>query len=284
MRSTHRQSVLRIAAPAGLSAALLLAAMTPAGALERGAYSIEVLVDGKPLREHRARSTIYVEALEGHDYSIRLRNDTSRRVAVALSVDGLNVIDAKTTSTRRASKWILDPHQTITLDGWQTGSSVARRFFFTTEDSSYGAWLGKTSNLGILSAAFFRERVPDPAPITRPHTHDGNREKSRKKDPAGRFEQEQSADAPSAPAAKPLPDDFAATGIGEEIEHRVRRVHFDAEASPTMVMEVRYEYRDALVRLGVLPYPGSYRDNPLERRESARGFEEIDFAPDPYRR
>ena len=281
MRSLHRQPVRRIVPRAALSVAVVLGALAPAVALERSAYSIEVLVDGRPLQEHRARNATYVEAVEGHDYSIRLRNDSSRRVAVALSVDGLNVIDAKTTSAPRASKWILDPHQTITLDGWQTGASTARRFFFTTEDRSYGSWLGKTSNLGILSAAFFRERNPDPAPITRPRA----REESGKRDSSeGRLEREQSAGEPSAPAEKQLSDDYAATGIGEELQHRVRRVRFEAEASPAAVMEVRYEYRDALVRLGVLRYPGSYRNDPLERRERAHGFEESDFAPDPYRR
>ena len=285
MRSRHCQFVQKIAPRAVLSVAVLLGTIAPAVALERGPYSIEILVDGRPLQEHHARSATYVEAIEGCDYSIRLRNDTSRRVAVSLSVDGLNVIDAKTTSARRASKWILDPHQTITLDGWQTGSSTARRFFFTTEDRSYGAWLGKTSNLGILSAAFFRERVPDPAPITRPRAYEDNREEKRKKQPsAGRSERERSAGEPSAPAEEQLSDDYAATGIGEEIERRVRRVRFEAEASPAAVLGLRYEYRDALVRLGVLSYPRPYREDPLERRERARGFEEIDFAPDPYRR
>ena len=44
---------------------------------------------------------------------------TKELVAVALSVDGLNTIDAKRTTSFDASKWILGPYETITLDGWQ---------------------------------------------------------------------------------------------------------------------------------------------------------------------
>jgi hypothetical protein len=256
-----------------LPAVALLAASGPAAALERGPYSIEILVDGTPLDELAAHSRTYVEAREGSDFAVRLRNGTSRRVAVALSVDGLNVIDAKTTSAREASKWILDPYQTITLEGWQTGTSTARRFFFTTEDRSYGAWLGETRNLGLVSAAFFRERLPDPAPITRPTMEKSEGERSR-----GGAEKKDSAQAPMSA------DEPAATGIGEEIEHNVRRVHFEAERSPAAVMDIRYEYRDELARLGVLPLPYAYREDPLERRERARGFDEPGFAPDPYRR
>ena len=139
-----------------LLAFLLCAAPASATVREPEPYSMEVLVDGIPLPEYIARSTNYIEAREGREYSIRLRNRTAGRIAIALSVDGLNSIDAKTTTARAGSKWILGPYQTITLDGWQTSSSTARRFYFTTEQDSYGAWLGKTRNLGVISAAVFR--------------------------------------------------------------------------------------------------------------------------------
>ena len=57
----------------------------------------------------------------------------------------------------------------------RTSSTTARRFFFTSEDQSYGAWLGKTRNLGIISAAVFREKLPEPQPLYQP----GEREERR---------------------------------------------------------------------------------------------------------
>jgi len=256
-------------------------------ALDRDAYRLEVLVDGVPLENHAARGTTYVEALEGREYSIRLTNRTSGRIAVALSVDGLNTIDAKTTTARGASKWILGPHGSITLDGWQTGSSTARRFFFTTEEKSYGAWLGKTSNLGIVSAAVFREKRPVPVSIARPeaksHSH-GGRDRAdapSMRGAAGEMERREKAMPQTEP---PADDELAATGIGRELQHRVRRIAFEAESSPAAVLELRYEYHDALVRLGVLPRDWAQSEGRLDRRERARGFEDLDFAPDPYRR
>ena len=289
---TRNRLVRILAVGAALLAALLLATPDPVAAAEHGRYSMEILVDGVPLAEYASQGRTYVEAREEHEYSVRLRNHTSRRVAVALSVDGLNVIDAKETSARRATKWILGPYQTITLDGWQTGASTARRFFFTTEDRSYGAWLGKTSNLGVISAAFFREKRPDPAPIYRPHgeAEPDSRSEGKLSERQSSKRRDSGADRPStpstesrAPVEQEASEDLAATGIGREIQHRVRRVAFDAEASPAAVMEIRYEYRDALVRLGVLQRPYGYWTDPLERREQAHGFRELDFAPDPYR-
>ena len=139
---------------------LLLILATPLFAAQHGGARMEVLVDGATRAEYFARGITYVEAIKGRDYEIRLTNPYGVRVAVALSVDGLNTIDAKHTDARSARKWVLDPYQTIVLRGWQTSSREARRFFFTTEENSYGQWLGKTENLGVISAAFFRERVP----------------------------------------------------------------------------------------------------------------------------
>ena len=262
-----------------LGASIILTALSPAAAMERSAYSLEVLVNGEPLQEHAARDTTYVEAVEGREYSIRLSNRTPGRVAVALSVDGLNTIDAKVTSAREASKWILDPYQTITIDGWQTSSNTARRFYFTTEPESYGAWIGQTRNLGIISAAFYRERRPEPAPILKERGSVGAPEPKRD---GARLEASPSEGREDA--GRTLSDDYAATGIGEEVGHSVTRVRFDAERSPAAMVSLRYEYRDALVRLGVIPRRCGTCEDPLTRRERARGFEGMDFAPDPYRR
>ena len=284
---TGRNSRLATALPLPLFpvlALLLCTLLWPSGrvlALDRARYSMEVLVEGVPLEEHLSRGTTYVEALEGREYSIRLTNRTGERVAVALSVDGLNTVDAKTTTPERATKWILEPWGSITLDGWQTSGSTARRFFFTTEKDSYGAWLGKTKNLGVIAAAVFRERRPTPAPILHGESRRVPAEGPR---PRADAEGAPAEPSPKAAAAGRLSDDLAATGIGREVDHEVRRVHLEIDGSPAGRLTLRYEYRDALVRLGVLPRCRPSCEDALARRERARGFEEGDFAPDPYRR
>jgi hypothetical protein len=259
---------------AALFLAAALAQAADAFALERDGYTMEILVGGTPVDEYAARGRSYVEALKNREYSVRLCNRTAGRIAVALSVDGLNSIDARTSTAREARKWILGPYETITLDGWQVSSETARRFFFTTEAKSYGSWLGETQNLGIVAAAVFREKQP---PISLDQAPMLQREESRSR---GKESGRQSA-APEAAAPMGLTDG-AATGIGEKTSHPVREVSFDSEDSPAAVLELRYEYRDSLVRLGVLPAFEPFGDA-LSRRERARGFENPGFAPDPFR-
>jgi len=273
-----------------ITALFLAAALASRGgayAAESAGYTMEILVDGAPLQEYAARGTRYIEALNGREYSVRLRNRTGERVAVALSVDGLNSIDARTTSAAEARKWVLGPYETITLDGWQTSSSTARRFFFTTEEQSYGAWLGK--NLGLVAAAVFREKprqvvAQESAVPRRDEPSPKSEEAAGSTAPAPEAAQKDSASAEPGMRFRQAPtDDLAATGIGQETSHPVRQIFFDSEDSPSAVLELRYEYHASLVRLGVLPESRPCI-GPLERRERARGFDETGFAPDPYRR
>jgi hypothetical protein len=76
-------------------------------------------------------------------------------------------------------------------------------------------------------------------------------------------------------------DEYAATGIGRSMTNDVWSVQMDLESSPAAEVTLRYEFRDALVRLGVLPRNHPPQPDPLRRRERARGFEDRQFSPEP---
>ncbi len=249
--------------------------VTPGRRVQYPSFQVDVLVAGRPLTEYYARGRTYVEALQGAEYELRIRNPSPDRIAVALSVDGLNTIDARHTSAWNSSKWVIEPYQTITIGGWQMSSERARRFYFTNERDSYGAKLGQTANLGVISAMFFRERrrvvpISPPRPIYREDR-----------------ERDQSSSGPSSPSSKsqtgeaardkrgtvlPVPDDdYAATGIGRSVRNDVRWVNMELDSQAAAEVTIRYEYHSALLRLGVIPRQ-SREPYPLRRREDSRGF------------
>ena len=242
---------------------------------------VEVLVSGVPQRRYLHDGRWYVEALKGREYAIRMRNPYPVRVAVALSVDGLNTIDARHTAAFEGRKWVIEPFQTITFSGWQVNRAEARQFEFTTEARSYGQALGQTDNLGVISAAFFKERAP--VMMTR-ESDDRNAQSERLARTAPQ--------APAAAAAQPagsnttadatttkLPavEEYAATGMGQRTGHAVRQVYLELEGSPAQTVNIRYEFRPQLVRLGIVP--AARVVDPLQRRERSRGFE-TGFSPE----
>ena len=288
------------------AAAVLAFAGTARGAARNG-FSLDVVLDGWARPEYQARGAVYVEAVRGRPYVLRVTNPLPCRVAVALAVDGLNTIDARHTGARSAAKWVLGPYETVEIPGWQVDGLDARRFFFTGERSSYGAWLGKTADLGVIEAVFYREKAKPtwavPLSVAPPAEC---RKDGRGPGPSGRPvpPPRPEASQPSGsgveggapggvPGGPPLPkrmeaaqanpqvkgnlsDEYAATGIGERTRHEVERVDLDLEKQPAAVVRIRYEFRDQLVRLGVLPCA----PDPLTRRERARGFEG-GYCPEP---
>ncbi len=252
------------------AAAAILCCATSFAAATSG-FELNVLVNGADRPEYYGRGNIYVEAIRGSDYAIRLTNPMPYRVAVALSVDGLNTIDARHTAAWDAAKWVLDPYESTVISGWQVNRRTARRFTFTGENDSYGAAIGNTKNLGVVEAVFYRERFSVADAV-------GGLMEQRKS-AAERAARDGAAPAPAAApkAESSLSDDYAATGMGGRTRHRVRTVEIELNPQPVASVRVRYEFRQQLVKLGILPPFAS--PSPLERREHARGFE--GYCPEP---
>jgi len=76
-------------------------------------------------------------------------------------------------------------------------------------------------------------------------------------------------------------DEYAATGFGRRTDNAVVQVSLDLESAPSQSVDIRYEFRPQLVRLGILPAPRAV--DALTRRERAQGFEP-GFCPEPPRR
>ncbi len=251
-------------------------AVMSASPVRHAAGDVDILVAGAPQPRYTHDGRWYVEALKGREYAIRLRNPYAVRVAVALSVDGLNTIDARETTAANARKWVLGPNETVNISGWQTSQTEARRFEFTTEARSYGQALGKTANLGVISAVFFKERVPTVMPNT-------SNDSANRRAPAPRLSApaEQNA-AAAAGADKRADDEYAATGMGHRTDHAVTQVWLELEDTPVQTVNIRYEFHLQLVKLGILPPTPGADPHPLERRERARGFAP-GFCPEPPR-
>jgi hypothetical protein len=269
-----------------------------------GRYELSVVVDGERVPEHRLGERTYIEAIRGRSFSLRISNPGPERIAVAVSVDGRNVIDAKRTTALEATKWVLGPGEVIDVPGWQISGDTARRFFFTETRSSYAKWLGDTRNVGTIEAVFYREKRRWPSAVI----------PSPPREPLAVEERERAAEGPSDEpqagaagdlAGAPAPDEakdearvqaegrarrdsarqksrsesdrFAATGAGERTHFPVNWIEFEEDPDPVAQIRLRYEFRPELIRLGVL----RPRED-LHARERGRGFER-QYAPDPDR-
>ena len=266
-----------------LLTSLLILAVTGTLLASEQQPELHVLVDGWLAPEYFHEGKIYIEALKGKEYAIRITNPLCTRIAVALAVDGLNTIDAHSSDAYSAKKWVLQPFETIVINGWQVNQREARRFFFTTEEKSYGEWLGKTQNLGVITAVFFRERAieKDEREINSPPARQGSAPSEADRRTLSESAGKSKSGAPSSPALEnnERKEDFAATGIGRHTDHDVLWVTMDLDPNPFARRNLRYEFRPVLAKLGVIP-TSSYQQT-LRRRERAMGFNDLNYCPEP---
>jgi hypothetical protein len=257
----------------------------PGGLIETPAELVAVSVDldGQPAPLYTApdgSGRFYVEARKGSRYAVALANRTGERIGVVLAVDGLNAVSGER-DRGRGRMYVLDPWQRTTVQGWRTSLEEVRRFTFVDEQASYAARSGKSNEkMGWIEVAAYRERRPfvgSPKPPRvpwPPEPYEGEGDSTTKREaPAGDAARDSAEAASPSVLGREQARSYPGTGWGPRADDPVVLVSFDPESEPSERVALRYEYRAALVALGVLPrhHPPS-RDRLRERDRSQQGF------------
>jgi len=163
-------------------------------------------------------SRLRITARQGERYSIRVTNTSRNRVALTISVDGLNIISGQRSyGSSNESMYVLNPGQTGDFSGWRSGMSHVQRFYFTSAGDSYAGRLGQSDQLGLIRIVAWRERRPV---VYLPY------------DSLRKSEAESKSLAESAPG----------TGYGESSWSPVSETDFNPESYPGQTVEIKYEW------------------------------------------
>jgi hypothetical protein len=117
------------------------------------------LVDeyGRSLQGYMANGRALIVGEDGARYRIAVRNGTTARFEIVASVDGLDVIDGKPADPNRRG-YIVDPHDTLVIDGFRTSDNTVAAFRFGKVNDSYAAKTSGDRNVGVVGFAIFAER------------------------------------------------------------------------------------------------------------------------------
>lgn len=269
-----RRTLLAAATAAVLATAIVPFATSCADTLARVDVYDRGAGEALPLYRHRGRQ--YVEGQPGNEYAVRIRNCTGQRLLAVLSVDGVNAVSGETASPDQ-SGYVIEPGGYVTVQGWRKDLNRTAAFYFSDPGDSYAARTGRPDDLGVIGVALFRER-----PVER----QGWRSRDdRRSAPASAREEAASAAAGKAAdshaeatnaAAPPAQQRALGTGHGRGEYSPVEQVAFErANSRPDEVIAIRYERRESLVAMGVLPAPRHDQRNP----DPFPGA--VSFVPDP---
>ncbi len=233
---------------------LFLAVVSPLQACAHEARSnqniqIEIIADDGSVypvydltQKHAAVENVnraYLEAVNGHNYKIRVRNLSPGRIGLVVAVDGRNIISGQKSHLNSTERmYILEPYGQAVFDGWRTDQNQVHRFFFTAAENSYAEAFGDKSAMGVIALAVFNER---PKKMVRKGLRSRLNKTIGDADISSAMEAEDSlarSESRSAPQA--------GTGFGEQTYSPVRLVQFQANRSPAEKYFYKYEWREAL--------------------------------------
>jgi hypothetical protein len=246
---------------------------------------------GATLPVHYHRGEYWVAGVPGAKYAIDIRNASGARLLAVTSVDGVNVVSGETASVAQTG-YVFGAWQRYGITGWRKSNSDVAAFEFTASPNSYAERTGRPRDVGVIGVALFKERAPQVQPVV-PTPYHSRRD--------SRLESDAAPAAAAAPAAQANRAEASAglhgmadkvmaeqaapavpklgTGHGERETSLVSHTAFERERStPHEIIRIRYDSRDNLIAMGVIPQYRAPQPGPNAFPDSPVGY-----VPDPPR-
>lgn len=273
--------------------ALLACSALPALAIGRLAdVNLIDRATGATLPVYVHRGEYWVAGQPDARYAISIRNRGGERLLAVTSVDGINVLSGAAAGYNQTG-YVFGSYSGYEITGWRKSDSEIAAFEFAAASDSYAAQTGRPAQVGVIGVALFKERQPEPVVQYTPAPSLGMLSR---KDSAGSESRvrEEAAPAPSpaAPAAKslalnfsessraadstPAPAQRLGTGHGQRETSVVSHTGFErAQSQPNEVIRIRYDSRESLIAMGVIPDTNRRIPKPFPQSETAS------YVPDP---
>jgi hypothetical protein len=136
---------------------------------------IQILVNGNRCKQYNHQGKTYIEAKNGSEYVIEVKNNAYQRILSVGAVDGLNVLTGKTASETDTG-YIVDAYSSMKIKGFRYSNDewAMFKFGYKFNGKTYAQSKEDDSekNCGIISLRMFYEKpVPYTPPVWITHTN-----------------------------------------------------------------------------------------------------------------
>ena len=229
--------------------------------MNNNSYSLDVLINGSTVAEHFHDGKIYIEGREGSEFTLRIKNNSGKKILAIISVDGLSVMDGELASYNSRG-YILDPYETMKIPGWRLSNKEVAKFYFSNKKDSYAERSNNGNNVGIIGCVIFEEEGyvyynPDKSFLIGPDTintfqSSDNTINTQFSTSSAMTLNCRTADYSQAQNSSTISvSNKLGTGFGKATDHVVTSVGFNRKNYPSSVMEIYYDSREGLQEKGV---------------------------------
>ena len=239
----------------------------------KSSYEVEIIVNGKPVKEYSHGGNVYIEGRKDTRFTIKVKNNSYSRKLFVPTIDGLSVMNGEEGSFN-SSGYIVTGYSSITIEGWRTSDKDVASFYFSSPEGSYRKKMDKGNNLGIIGVAVFDEVYHAPSFVynsggayTTPYqgmwpygasiTSYGSSSLPSTQTSGGTVSSTDGIMSLSSQAmncscnAGSSPEQKLGTGFGEQKHSEVTSVNFERQGSPDVTFEIRYNTREELEKTGI---------------------------------
>jgi hypothetical protein len=137
-------------------------------------YNINILVNGNKCKKFYHLGKTFIEAKQGSEYAIEIKNNEWKRILAVCAIDSLNILNGKNV-TEDGPGYVLDNFSSTVLDGFRYDNNRVAKFVFDYKNlgNSYAASKGNGSekNVGVIGIRIFDEKVAPVVKMVEEHHH-----------------------------------------------------------------------------------------------------------------
>jgi hypothetical protein len=128
-------------------------------------YDVNILVNGNRCKQYRHDGKTFIEAKNGSEYVLEIKNNTWKRALVVGAVDGLNVLTGKA-ATEQDNGYIIDAYSAEKIKGFRFSDDewALFKFGFKFNGKTYAQDKGNGAekNCGVIGIRLFDEYISPP--------------------------------------------------------------------------------------------------------------------------
>jgi hypothetical protein len=230
--------------------------------MNKKSYEVQILVNGKSVREYQKDNLVFIEGREGTHYEIRVKNNGWKRVKAIIYVDGNSVLS----DNNDESGYIVNGYDSLVVKGFRTSDETEAEFIFSTKGESRAQTVkGYAKDCGAIGVKIVEEKQEEivwewAKPINSYYYGDYNSyEKPVEYDRSFNSNDTYSCNAnlnmveesksPSSSVLRSNGFDLG-TKMGDDVESKVTYTTFDS-GDVAATFQIHYASRQGLMKMGI---------------------------------
>lgn len=119
-------------------------------------YNVNILVNGRKVREFEKNGMVFIEGREGTKYEINVSNNSNKRILAVITVDGYSVLGD---NKEENSGYIIDANDSLKLKGFRLDEEKVSAFVFSKKGESRAQkGFSYAKDCGVIGVKIFQEK------------------------------------------------------------------------------------------------------------------------------